>query len=110
MKVDNTVLLGAHSTFLVHDYLNLPYLLPAALQGGVSACLDAGLAASVYRAASLHKNIQKTDKNWTLELFRLHKDPCGTQDSKSCRVELMCLRHCKAHDPERIRFYLIVLL
>lgn len=54
MKVDNVHLLWAQSMFLVHDYLNLPYLLPAALQGGVSACLDAGLTASV---------IHKPDKN-----------------------------------------------
>lgn len=48
MKLDNVHLRGAQSTFLVHNYLNLPYLQPAALQDGVSACLDAGLTASVY--------------------------------------------------------------
>lgn len=48
MKVDNVHLLGAQSMFMVHDYLNLPHLLPAAPQGGVRACLGAGLATSVY--------------------------------------------------------------
>lgn len=52
MKVDNVHLLGAQSMFLVHDFLNLPYLLPAALQGDVSACLAAGLTASVYLSQS----------------------------------------------------------
>lgn len=51
MKVDNVHLLGAQSTFLVHDYLNLPHLLPSALQGVVSACLDAGLNVSVYASS-----------------------------------------------------------
>lgn len=38
MQVDNIHLLGAQSTFLVHAYLDLLYLLPATLQG-VFRCL-----------------------------------------------------------------------
>ena len=38
MKADNIHFLGAQSTFLVHAYLNLSYLLPPVLQA-VFRCL-----------------------------------------------------------------------